>query len=394
MSEAQPLFNRRADPHPVRGEPAWSVHENERGIIVCRPRYFALGDRDDPEWEARERRKLGDDAFSIAQGESWDVPAGNPYLPLFADRVKETEPWKFEGWYVRDAPAIFPRLLIRRGFDGGLHRPALILCQYDPQLGVFWAMREFRPVTSTGTPVSMLAHEFASVCRYLCGQATLQQLEREEKENRWTTAAALAWIAEERRRPFYGWEMPWIQPGTDGVRFIDVMAKHEARSNSQFGQTLELNSLKKVYRQQGLALRSATEGWDHRELALQFLLREGPIPGLPRLLVDSSCKTLLKGLAGGLTVARPGAAKPYTEPTPWLEDAFDAFMNAVCSAFPLSHAHRMDALDRQHEQQRLAALAKDETPRGNRWVPPQATRAEGSSWGRLRRSFEETPNGW
>jgi hypothetical protein len=358
---------------------------NNRGVVVCRPRYFALPERADPEWEAAERRTKGDVNFDIAQGELWQAPTGRPFCPLFAEHVREVAPWRFEGWYVRDAPAVFRQLVVIRGFDGGLHRPCLILAQYDQKRGILWVIREFRPVSPIGTPIDMQASEFVAACRYLCGQATLEQLRREEMENRWSTAAALAWIDQERRNPFYGWEMPWIPTGSEGVRFVDVMMAHEAKRQDQLAPARDLNSLKKLYYQQGLALRGSKAGWDHRELALDFLLREGPIPGLARLLIDSSCKTLLRGLCG-LEASKPGAPKPYVEDR-YLEDAVDAFLNAMCAAFPLEHASRLARLDAQHAEAR--ALANGEREPSDRWLATPAGIAS-PAWANLRNNYRET----
>lgn len=364
-----------------RGAP-WTVEKNNRGFIVCRPRYWALEDRADPEWEAAERALHGDHKFEIMQGERWDVPAGTPLLPLFAERVREVSPWKFEGFYVRDCPDIFSNLYILRGYDGGLHRPAMVLCQYDRSMGLLWAMRELRPLTPSGQPIDFQAHEFVALCRFMCGQATQEQLRQEERDGKWSTAAALAWIEQERRSPFYGWDMPWIKPGTMLAKgFADSMQAHELRRMDQLAPRPELNSLYKVYRQQGIRMQISSEGWEHRELCLGFLLGEGPKAGIPRLLVDSSCKTLLKGMAGGLAQSQPGARKPYVEDR-WLEDALDAFLNAMCLAFPLQHADRLVALDRQHEEARRIAMGREAAPQ-------RGTRPHRPAWAALRSSYNE-----
>lgn len=382
---SQPLHDRQdlsgIDPR----WPTWTVKENNRGVIVCRPRYTAMAERRDKEWEAREIAQKGPDAFAVAQGESWDVPAGNPYLPLFADKVKEVSPWKFEGWYVRDADEWHAKLPIRCGFDGGLHRPALVVGQYDPTLGILWIKREFRPITANGTLIDMQAHEFVCVSRYLLGLVTLDGLRAEEAANKWSTAAAIAWIEAEKRNPFYGWDAPWVAPGTFDFQYAHIMAEHEAAQKDQRAQSSERNSLRKIYRSMGLNLRGATEGWDHRELAIDFLLREGPIPGKPRLWIDSSCKTLLKGMAGGLVAAGPGKRKPYLDHSPW-EDPFDAFANIVCSAFPLAHAGRLRRLEEYQEHQRQVAVVSDTTPRGTRWNPQVKA---GPGWGGMRQLYRE-----
>lgn len=380
MSE---LFNRvgPADKHG-RG-PQYTVTTNERGIVVCRPRYFADEKRADLDWERAERQRTGDFSFGVAQGEHWDVPSGTPYVPLFAERVREVTSWKFEGWYVQDCPAVLQNMLFIRGFDGGLHRPALVAGQYDRKNGVFWAQRELRPLSPNGQPIDMQASEWVALVRYMCGQVTIEGLEREERENKWSTAATLAWIEQERRTPFYGWEMPWIQPGSP-VRFADVMAEHEVHQKNQLAPKRNLNSLWKVYRQQGLRLAVTNKGWEHRELSLSFLLREGPFEGRPRLLIDSSCKTLLKGMAGGLSAAPPGARKPYIEDR-WLEDAFDAFMNAVCLADPLAHATRLMAAEgAQLRALKDAHRRGDGEPRGTRYDPQKIV-----GWDALKSSYNE-----
>ncbi len=394
-------FNVVGDTGDPRG-PDYTVHQNRRGIVVLRPRYWtrfgetdeeslANGDRRSAEWEMAERQRLGDHDFEVQQGERWDAPVGEPYLRTFAEHVHRTGPWEFKGWYVADAPSIWPSLTIRCGVDGGLQRPALIVAQYDPKHGVFWVQREFRPLTPRGEPISFLCHEFVAVCRYLLGLATLADLEREGRattEQRWSTAAALDWIATEKRDPFYGWPMPWIEPGTRDLRFAWRMAKHEARARSQLAPTRDLASIRKVYRQQGIILGVGDEQWDHRELVLDFLLREGPHAGVPRFLVDSSCKTLLGGMSGGLVTAAPGRRKPYVEDR-YYEDAFDAMCNAMCSAFPLEHADRLAALEAAQRRERDAAAAKGPQPlHGGRYRPPVP--AAGLTWGGLRGSFEET----
>lgn len=385
----QPLYERAEAGGDPRG-PAWSVKRNARGVVVCRPRYFALDDRSDPAWYEAEVARHGQLKTDIMQGEAWDAPAGTPYLPLFAERVHEVAPWKFEGWYIRDAPAVLPRLPVRVGLDGGLHRPAAIMGQYDEGLGMLWAMREFRPVTPSGLPMDMQAHEFVAVLRYLLGLATEDSLAREERENRWSTAAALAWIAQERKTPFYGWKMPWIRPGTEGVRFVFSMMRHEVLRKDQLAPTKGLNSLRKVYAQQGIPLREATAGWEQRELALGFLLREGPKAGTPRLLVDSSCKTLAKGMAGGLIAAPPGARKPYVEDR-YFEDPFDAFLNMVASAGPLAHADRISAMEFRQAKERDE---KNRPP--DLGIPrPQSTRQPTSAtWGGVRSTYMENGNAW
>jgi hypothetical protein len=381
----QPLHD-RADQSDIDPRwPTWTVKENNRGVIVCRPRYTALEERRDLQWEAREIQQKGADAFAVAQGESWDVPSGTPYLPLFADRVKEVSPWDFRGWYVKDAPDWHGKLLIRCGYDGGLHKPAMVVGQYDPAKGMLWIKREFRPIVWPGILIDMQAHSFVAVCRYLLGMATLEDLKREEMENLWSTAAAIAWIEGERKKPFYNYDVPWISPGGYKFEMCHVMADHEASQMNQLAARREENSLKKIYRAQGINLRGSHEGWDHRELALDFLMREGPISGEPRLWIDSSCKTLLKGMCGGLVAAGPGKRKPYIEKSIF-EDPFDAFCNVMCSAFPLAHAGRLRKLDEFQEEQRIAAIANDKTPRGTRWNPPARI---SNGWGAMRSLYRE-----
>ena len=84
---------------------------NARGIIVLRPRYFAHPDRRDPAYMAEQIRLKGVDRANVAEGEKWDAPAGTPYCPRFAEATREVSPWRFEGRYVADAPAIWPNLL-------------------------------------------------------------------------------------------------------------------------------------------------------------------------------------------------------------------------------------------------------------------------------------------
>jgi hypothetical protein len=383
---APPLFDRRDQSGDVRG-PGWTVKRSKHRVVNIDLRFWVDPARADPEFERREVARLGQYDFDVQQGEphAWDLPSGNPYLPTFAERVQEIRPWVFDGWYVRDCPAVFPQIVVRRGFDGGLRRPALILGQYDPTMGILWVQREFRPLRADGQPIEFLAHEFLAVTRYLCGQATIQDLEREEREGKWSVAAALAWIEHERRSPFYGWEMPWIPPGSD-CRFIDVMASHESHKRSELAKDRESTSLRRVYRQHGLSLRQSTEGWDHRELVLAFLMREGPRPGLPRLLIDSSCKTLLKGMAGGLVLAPPGRRKPYVEDR-YLEDAFDAFCNLMCSAFPLRHADRLAVLEQRQSDQRALAAGEAPAPRQAGLRFRQPTRISPNTWGGIRGSF-------
>jgi hypothetical protein len=381
----QPLHDRQDQSGVDPRFPTWTVKENQRGVIVCRPRYTALPERRDKAWEALEIQRKGADKFAVAQGESWDVPAGTPYLPLFAEKVKEVSTWNFRGWYVQDATQWHAPLPIRCGYDGGLHRPALIVAQYDKGKGILHVKREFRPITHAGTLIDMQAHEFVSVCRYLLGLATLDQLRQEELQNKWSTAAAIAWIEGERKRPFYGWDMPWISPGMYDFQYVHMMGDHEAAQKNQMATLAEHNSLRKIYRAQGLILKGMHEGWDHRELALDFLMREGPKAGLPRLWIDSSCKTLLKGLCGGLVAAGPGKRKPYMEHTVW-EDPFDAMMSVVCSAFPLAHAGRIARLEEIQEQERRSEVAPD-LARGTRWSQPAKIT---TGWGGMRSLYKES----
>lgn len=385
----QPLYERSEAGADERG-PSWSVRRNARGVVVCRPRYFALAERADPKWYEAEVAKNGQLKTDIMQGEAWDAPAGTPYLPLFAERVHEVAPWKFEGWYIRDAPCILPKLTVRVGLDGGLHRPAAIMGQYDDGLGMLWAMREFRPLTPSGLPMDMQAHEFVAVLRFLLGLATEDMLAREERENRWSTAAALSWIAQERRQPFYGWTMPWIKPGTEGVRFLFSMMRHEVQRKDQLAATKGLNSLRKVYAQQGIPVRDATAGWEQRELALSFLLREGPKQGVSRLLVDSSCKTLAKGMAGGLIAAQPGSRKPYVEDR-YFEDPFDAFLNMMAGAAPLAHADRISAMEFRQAKEREEKNRPAETGIQR---DRQPSAPAGRSWGGVRDTYVESGHAW
>lgn len=379
-----------ADP---RG-PAWSVRTNDRGIVVGRIRFWALEGRD-ATWEARERRRLPGIDFDLQHGETYDVPVGSPYWPIFAERVTEIPPsspaplerWRFQGYYIRDCPAISSRLPVILGLDGGLKRPALELCQYDPgvpgrPLGVLWAIRELRVE-------GFQAGEFIALIRFMLGMATMADLEAEHKTGQWSTARAIDWIREERRNPFYGWEMPWVSPGTP-LKIRAFMAKHESKQQNQMAVTQELNSLRKLYRQQGITLYPGQKEWDHRDVVMGFLLREGPVPGVPRLLLDSSCKWLAKGMAGGLVLPPPAQQTGGPLRDRMFEDVYDALCNAACSVFPLQQADKLVALEAQQARMREAAARREGASwqHGVRWqAEPQVDVA---SWGGLRRNYEET----
>lgn len=371
----QPLFDRREQTADPRG-PGWEVHRNERDIVVMRPHYWSHPDRRDPEWAQVETRRIGSAmAFEIQQGERWDVPSGMAYYPEFADRVREVAPWQFEGWYVRDAPGVVPKLPVYIGLDGGYKRPAICMAQYDPRLGIFWAMREARLL-------DFLAHEVAALLRYLVGLATLPQLEAEHKQGRWPLGAVFNWIAQEKRQPFYGYELPWIPPGAD-VRIVPVMMKHEQKIRSGVAMDRDSMSIRRIFNQQGINLRMATESWEHREIVMRFLMREGAVPDTPRLLVDSSMKWTLRGLAGGLvqptTPQRQGGPKRDLE----FEDTHDALCNAACGAFPLAYADKLAQLETLQEEQRRKAQGGIGTKR------PQYQPTPGSSWGRLQNAVRE-----
>lgn len=377
------LYDREGPTRDARG-PGWTVKTNSRGIVVSRIRFFEHEDRRDPAWEKRERVRLGSQDFELQQGETYEVPVGLPYYQTFAARTRKVGPWQFEGYYVRDAPAIFPRLPVILGLDGGAHRPALVMAQFDQSECILWAMRELRPK-------NFQAGEFIALVRYLTGQATLDQLKIEERQGRWNTARAIAWVEQERRSPFYGWEMPWIKPNS-GARFYPVMAKHEGRAVSQMAKDRELNSLAKLYAQQGIELQLSTEGWDHRGLVANFMLGDGRLKGTPRALFDSSCKWLLSGMAGGLVVAPPSQPTGGPKRDRKFEDTHDAWLNCACAAFPLNHADRMAALDTQHARDRAAQEA-DSRPQVAGLRPVQAPGPDGAAWGGIRLNYQENGHG-
>lgn len=381
------LYDREGPTRDKRG-PGWTVKTNERGVVVSRIRFWEHQDRRDPEWEKRERAHFGNQDFELMQGETYDVPVGSPYYELFASRTREIPnqagtqlgQWMHEGYYIKDAPAIYPKLPVILGLDGGQERPALILSQYDKTIGCLWAMRELRVQ-------GFQAGEFIALVRYLIGQATIEELMAEGKSGRWNTARALAWIDQERKNPYYGWEMPWV-PYRSGIHFHAVMAKHESLQKNQMAKDAELNSLIKLYAQQGLRLNYHTDGWDHRDIVAGFLLREGPIQGVPRGLFDSSCKWLIKGMAGGLVKAPPTQRTGGPLRDRKFEDTHDAWLNGACAVFPLEFADRLQSMEA--EQARIRTADGNIKPPGSglRWTPKNAD--PGASWGGMRVNYRET----
>lgn len=367
------------EPLDHRG-PRWSMSTNARGIIVSRVRFYAMPERAEPEWERRERERIGDQDFELAQGETYDVPIGAAYYQMFAERTHEVSRFKFEGYYVREATSFNSNFPLIVGLDGGQERPCAIVEQFDPANCILWSMRELRVR-------DFQAGEFIALLRFMLGLVTERQLMDEQRSGRWNTARSLDWIQTERREKFYGVQIPWLQPGS-GLKIHCIMAKHEALQKSQMARDVELNSLRKLYIQQGIPLNVATEGWDHRDMVAGFLLRDGATQGIPRGVFDPSCKWLIKGLAGGLVQPPPTQRTGGPKRDRVYEDSHDAWLNGACAVFPLRHADRLRQLEAAQARGRVAAAPGQH---GLRWMPRQEMPA--SSWGGMRVNYREESNG-
>lgn len=295
--------------------PAWAVTRNPR-VVVATLNHWCRPDRNH-EWEQQRRQDIGDLAFERQFGRNWSTPAGAVWYPEVASQVAEPKPWQFEGWYVRKAQGVLDAPMVR-GWDFG-QRPAMVLGQWSRAQGLLWVYRELRLE-------HMLVHDFFALGRYLCGQATLEELKNERR------FAALAWIERERREGFYGVPMPWLRPG---ARFIDFCAKHEGNMGNCLAPTEETRTCVMAAGQQGLTIRGIKTGWNDRDITMRFLLREGAVQGYPRLLIDPACKWLLKGMSGGLQRPTRGQMQGGPKRDRIYEDVHDALTYAAAGMCPL-----------------------------------------------------------
>ncbi len=370
-SLAQPLFDREDKSGDPRG-PAWSVQRNGRAIVVTlNP--WAIPHRDQ-QWEDAMRAKLGSDAaYERQYGRNWGTPRGDAYYPEFAARVREVKPWTFEGWYVKEHQRIEGPFL--RAWDFGYYRPAMLLGQYDQKTGVLWIQRELRLET-------MLVHEVRDLGRYLCGQASLDELKTEKRK------AALAWIERERRTRFYGWPMPWFQPGEG--EFVDFAAEHEQEYTSGLAADEESKTAAMVLAQAGIRLRGQKAQWDDRDTILRFLLRESATcPGFPWLLIDPCAKWLLKGMSGGLV--KPTKQQRHAGPKRdrLYEDVHDTLSYMAAACWPLRRVERMKQMAEKQLEGEARARAVQDAQRAS-YARPTPAPPDGNSWARVHSRWSET----
>lgn len=369
---AQPLFDREDQSGDPRG-PAWSVKRNARAIVVTlNP--WAIPHRDQA-WEAAMRAKLGSDAaYERQYGRNWGTPRGDAYYPEFAARVREIQPWTFEGWYVREATQRLAGQPFLRGWDFGYHRPALTLSQYEQSTGTLFVMREVRAE-------NMLVHEFRDLARFLCGQATLEELAEEKKH------AALAWIRREMRERFYGWPMPWFQPGE--ADFVDFGADWELKQGSDKAATVETRTDTMILAQKGIRIRGQKAKWDARDTTMRFLLRENPrTPGYPFLLIDPCCKWLLKAMAGGLT--QPTRSQEFGGPKRdrIYEDIHDALTYTAAACWPLRRVVAVQEAERRKVEAEARARAAQDRQTAS-YARPMPAPPDGQSWARVPQRWSE-----
>lgn len=352
---------------------AYSVRMLGPNVVItlqphCRP------DRT-PEWEARARALTESPAvFQRQYGLNWSTPGGNAFYPECADKIHEVAPWEFEGIYVHKADGLLEGAPIYVGHDFGYHRPAFVAAQYDDPAkggsGIIWYLREAKLD-------NMVAHEAAALCRFLTGRATEEDLASEGRKQ------ALRWIERERKEKFYGYEMPWFQPGED---IIDVSAEHEKEILSGLAPSEEELTWARQYMKQGIRVIGRPTNWQHAETVMRHVLREGRIPGQPRAWFDPSCKWLLKGLAGGLV--QPTNRQRFGGPKrdKLYEDVHDCACHIARAIYRRADLSPLEESDREYREQFVATARVQfpvaQTPR--RPIPvrrPLPTVSEGT-WAR------------
>ncbi len=363
---AQALYDREDQSGDPRGQ-AWSVHRNARAIVVTL-NHWCVPHRD-AAWEASMRATLagGDAAFERQYRRNWGTPSGDAWYPEFAAQVREVKPWQFEGWYVREATGRLAGQPFLRSWDAGYHRPALTMGQYDQKTGTLWVMRELRVET-------MLIHDFRDLVRFLCGQATIEELAKENRK------AALAWIEKERKERFYGWPMPWLNPGE---QFVDFGAEHEMAYTSGLAASEETRTAALVLAQAGIRMRGQKAQWDDRDTILRFLLRESTTNrGNPWLLIDPSCRWLLKGMAGGLTKPTRMQRQAGPKRDRLYEDVHDTLSYMAAACWPLRRVQKMkDEAEKRAESEARTRAASDQKRAG--YARPAPAPQDGNSWARV-----------
>ena len=221
------------------------------GFRILRLHYSADPIKRKPEWKLNERKKFGEAEWNREEELIWEALDGKPVYSEFWSAEFHTAKTKL-GWN--------PKLTVVRGWDFGLNG-ACIFAQLFPHRRLF-ILREL-------------------VSEDIAFERLLDEVARLSAE--------------------------WF-PGASFVEFIDPSGRFRFGSNERTYAMMLANKPLNAKR-----ILSGVQDPAARQKAVNDYLREN-VKGLPTLVVDSSCETLIKGFNGGYLYKRNAQDQLKLEP--------------------------------------------------------------------------------
>jgi len=242
--------------------------------------------------------------------------AGRPFYPGFAENPRR---------YVQRIPHLLDYPIVR-GWDAGKRNPACCWLQFNRRQRRIWVIRELSP-----RDVDMYA--FRDVVKYLSGQLSYDSLIAHDTPNK--TNRAYEILSELKQDSSYP-TPPWF---TGTHSFIDVGGHEFVRAGpglTKAGEpqvAAEILALGDIYIQPPYSFKKS-------RYEIIRGLSKIRTDGLPGMLIDPACPTLIRGLTGEIIYAKGTPSNP--DPNEPAENAYshihDALGYALVNTVALEHA--------------------------------------------------------
>lgn len=251
----------------------------EKNVTIVRIEHTA-----DPSKNAEWARKLSATFPSQAQFRREILldrasQAGRPFYPAFAEHPRR---------YVKAAPGLLDSPVLR-GWDFG-SSPACVWGQWSKKSRRFWVLRELQ-----GRGID--AYQFRDLVKYLSGQLTLETLSVHKR-----AMEILETLHQNAAYP----PVPWFQ---GELSFADFAGHEAVRADPGLVKAGDARVAADILALGDIYVLPQYTFQRSRTQVINGLSRMR-VDGLPGILLDPACPTLIKGLTGEIVYAKGTPANP------------------------------------------------------------------------------------
>jgi len=277
------------------------VRTTGAGWRVIELDFWAIPERRKPSWRVEMERTMGPRKFRREFLRDWDTAAGDAYYPEFQEIGREN--------YLATLDALPRGVILFRGFDFGIRRPACVWGAYSPIQDRTWVLREFMPH-------GLYTHAFRDCVMYLSGDLEWESLDPQ----------AQAWIEVYRQRGCP--DAPWFEAGLKWENFSGPEATY-TQSNAARDPRDATSAA--IFATGGILLLTQAGPVKARHEVLRRLLpfRGDGYPGV--LFDEAGCPELLQAMNGALSFPAPTARNPIPD-RPRKDGHFDNIVDAFTYA--------------------------------------------------------------